>query len=98
MNTTFVDSFNNQTFNEDGDKSAILTIKFYNPPDLIFQNLPLKGKVKKIEVNRMRNGFFIDTLTSVDIQEIVKIVGKVIEIYEGVIYRKNFKIVHLEKI
>ena len=40
----------------------------------------------------MRNGYFIDTLTSVDIQEIVKIGGKVIEIYEIVIYRENFKV------
>ena len=40
----------------------------------------------------MRNGYFIDTLTSVDIQEIVKIGGKVMEIYEGVIYGENFKI------
>ena len=40
----------------------------------------------------MRNGYIIDTLTSLDIQEIVKIGGKVIEIYEGVIYRDNFKV------
>ena len=40
----------------------------------------------------MRNGYIIDTLTSVDIQEIVKIGGRVIEIYEGVIYREDFKI------
>ena len=39
----------------------------------------------------MRNGYIIDTLTSVEIQEIVKIGGKKIEIYEGVIYRENFK-------
>ena len=39
--------------------------------------------VKKLEVNRMRNGYIIDTLTSVDIPEIVKSGGKVIEIYEG---------------
>ena len=26
MNDVYVDAFNNQTFNEDGDKSAILTI------------------------------------------------------------------------
>ena len=39
----------------------------------------------------MRNGCIIDTLTSVDIQEFVKIGGKVIEIYEGVIYREYFK-------
>ena len=46
----------------------------------------------------MRNGYIIDTLTSVDIQEIVKIGGKVIEIYEGVIYRENFKIPPFRKV
>ena len=40
----------------------------------------------------MRNGYIVDYLTFVDIQEIVKIGGKVIEIYEGVIYRENFKV------
>ena len=40
----------------------------------------------------MRNVYIIDTLTSVDIQEFVKIGGKVIEIYEGVIYKENFKV------
>ena len=54
--------------------------------------MPIKEKEKKIEINRMRNGYIVDTLTSVDIQEIVKIGGKVIEIYEGVIYRENFKV------
>ena len=39
----------------------------------------------------MRNGYIIDTLTSVDICEIVQTGGKVIEIYEGVIYQENFK-------
>ena len=38
----------------------------------------------------MRNGYNIDTLTSVDFCEIVKVGGKVIEIYEGVIYPENF--------
>ena len=98
MNDVYVKAFNDQTFNEDGDESAILTIKYYNPPDLIFQHLPVKEKVKKIEVNRMRNGYIIDTLTSVDIQEIVKIGGKVIEIYQGVIYRENFKISPFRKV
>ena len=98
MNDIYVEAFNNQTFNEDGDESAILTIKYYNPPDLIFQYLPVKEKVKKIEVNRMRNGYIIDTLTSVDIQEIVKIGGKVVEIYEGVIYSENFKISPFRKV
>ena len=92
MNDVYIEAFNNQTFNEDGDESAILTIKYYNPPNLIFTHLPVEEKVKNVEVNRMRNGYIIDTLTSVDIQEIVKIGEKVIEIYEGVIYRENIKI------
>ena len=59
--------------------------KNYNPPNLIFQHLPEKEKVKNIEFNKMRNGYIIDTLTSVDISEIVKIGGKVIESCQGVI-------------
>ena len=78
MNDVYVEAFNNQTFYQDGDESAILRIKYYNPPDLIFQHLPVKEKVKTIEVYGMRNGYIIDTLTSVDICEIVKIDGKVI--------------------
>ena len=39
----------------------------------------------------MRNGYIIYTLTSIDVQEIVKIGEKRIEIYEGVIYGENFK-------
>ena len=69
-----------------------MKIKNYNPENLIVQHLPVKEREKKIESNRMRNGWKIDTLTSVDIREIVKIEGKVIEIYEGVIYRENFKV------
>ena len=87
MNDELVKEFNNQTFN----KSAILKIKYCNPPDIILQHLPVKEEVNKIEVNRLRNGYITDTLTSVDIQEIVKIGGKIIEIYEGVIYQENFK-------
>ena len=80
MNIVYVEAFNNQTFNQDGDESAMLRIKYYNPPDLIFQHLP----VKNVEVNRKRTGYIIDTLTSVDICEIVKTGGIVTEIYEGV--------------
>ena len=46
----------------------------------------------------MRNGYVIDTLTSVKIQEIVKIGGKVIENYEGDIYRENFKVGPFRKV
>ena len=46
----------------------------------------------------MRNGYIIDYLTSVDIQEMVKIGGRVKEIYEGVIYRENLKLSPFRKV
>ena len=98
MNDVYVEAFNNQNFNQDGDESAILTIKYYNPPDLIFQHLPAKENIRKVEVNRLRNRYNIDTLTSVDLQEIVEIGRKVVEIDEGVIYRKNLKISPVKKV
>ena len=38
----------------------------------------------------MRNGYVADTLTSIYIQEIVRIGGKMNKFHEGVIYRENF--------
>ena len=95
MNNELVEKFNNQTFTQG---SAILNIKSFNPKNLIVHYLPVKEKVKTIEINRMRNGYLIQVLTSVDIREIVKIGGRVNEIYEGVIYRENFKINPFEKV
>ena len=46
----------------------------------------------------MMNGYIIEHLTVVDIQEIVKIGGKVIDIYEGVIYRENIKMSPFRKV
>ena len=98
MKNFYVEAFNSQTFNENGNESAILRIKSYNPPDLLFEHLPVKGKMKNIEVHRLRNAYIIDTLTSVDIQEIVRIGGKVIRIYEGAIYRENINILPFRKV
>ena len=95
MNNELVEKFNNRTFTQG---SAILKIKYYNPKNLIVQHIPIKEKEKKTEINRMRNGYIIDTLSSVDIQEIVKIGGRVEEIYEGVIYRENFKVSQFRKV
>ena len=92
MNDIFVEAFKNHLFNQDGNEAAILGTKYYNPLNLKFQHLPVKEKVRKIEVSRMRNGYILDTLTSVDICEIGKIGEKVIDFYEGVFYRENFKI------
>ena len=72
------------------NRSAFLTIKYHNPENLIFQHLPIKEKIKNPyknnrfeEINRMRNGIVIDTLTSVDIVEIVKCGGVILEVFEG---------------
>ena len=46
----------------------------------------------------MRSGYIIDHIISVDNQEIVEIGGKVVEIYEVVIYRDNFKITPVRRV
>ena len=88
MNDELVEKFNNQTFTQG---SAILKIKYYNPKNLLVQHLPVIEKEKKIEINRMRNGYNIEYLTSVDIEEIFKIGARVIKTYEGDFYRENSK-------
>ena len=95
MNDKLVEKFNNQAFVQG---SAILKIKCYNPKKLIVQHLPVKERVKKKEINRSRKGYISTNLTSVDIQEIVKIGGKVIENKEGVIYRESFKVSPFKKV
>ena len=52
MNDVYVEAFNNQTLKQDGNESAILKIKFYNPLDFIFQHLPVIVKVRKKKVIR----------------------------------------------
>ena len=46
----------------------------------------------------MRNGYILDTLTSADFHEIVKVGCKTIQVYEGVIYRENFKVSSFRKV
>ena len=95
MSDDLVEKFITGNFTEG---SAILKTKIYNPKNLIVQHLPIKEREKKIEINRVRKVYITDTLTSVDIQEIVKIGGKVLENFEGVIYREIFKISPVRKV
>ena len=95
INDEIVKNFNEGNLTQG---SAILKIKHYDPKKLVVQHLPVKDRVKKLEINRMRNCYFVDTLTSVDIQEIVKIGGKVIENYGGVFYRETFKVSLFKKV
>ena len=69
---------------------CFLTVKFHNPGNLVFQHLPVKEKIKNPyknnrleELERLRNGVIIDTLTSVDTAGIVKYGGIVLEVFEG---------------
>ena len=72
------------------NRSSFLTVEYHNPENLIFQHLRVKDKIgnpykntRSEQVIRMRNGVIIDTLTSVDIVEIVKFGGIILEVYEG---------------
>ena len=49
MNDVYVEAFNNQFFNQDGNESAIFEINYYNTPDLIFQHLPVKENLKLLD-------------------------------------------------
>ena len=89
MNDGLVEKFNNQTFTQG---LAVLKIKYHNLKILIVQHVPIQEKVKKIDVSRMRNGFIVVTLTSVDLPDIFKSGVKVNEEYENVIYCENFKV------
>ena len=89
MNDAICYLFNSGRWNE-LNRSAFLTIKYHNPENLVFQHLPIKEKINNPyknnrfeEINRMRNGIIIDTLTSVDIVEIVKCGGVILEVFEG---------------
>ena len=69
---------------------ASLTVNYHIPNVLVFQRVLVKEEIKNPyknnrleEVNRIRNGIIIDTLTSVDIVEIVKCFGIFLEVLDG---------------
>ena len=64
MNKKLLKRFNTGNFTQG---SAIFKLKYYNPTTLIVQHLPIKETEKNLETIRMRNGYFMDTLASVDI-------------------------------
>ena len=81
--------FNTGKWNE-LNRCAYLTVKYHNPENLVFHHLPIKKKIENPyknnrleEINRMRNGVMLDTLTS-DIVEIVKYGGFILEVFEDV--------------
>ena len=89
MNDAVCYLFNSGKWNQ-LNRSGFLTIKYHNPDNLFFQHLPVKEKVKNPykknrlkEINRMRNGIIMNTLTSIDIVEIVRCGGVILEVFEG---------------
>ena len=67
---------------------AFLTVKHHNPENLVFEHLSTKEKTRSPykndrleEIKRMRIGIIMDTLTSVDIVEIVKCGGIILEVF-----------------
>ena len=70
--------------------SAFLTVKYHNPENLIFQKVPKKEKINSLskkntleEIDRSRNGIYIDTLNSADIVDTVKCGEDISEVNEG---------------
>ena len=81
--------FNSERWNAINRK-AFLTVEYHNPENLVFEHFPVKKKIESPnennileEINTMRNGIIIDTLTSVDVVEIVKCGGVILEAYEA---------------
>ena len=93
MKDELVEIFDNQTFTQG---STSLKIIYHIPKNLIV-HLPIKERVKQMEINRMQKGYIVDVLTSVVIQELIKIGGKLIETYDGIIYWEDFKVSPFKK-
>ena len=70
------------------NKTGFFKVKYHNPENLILQHMAVKEDVynetknKSENVNRFRNGDITQHLTSVDIEEVVRIGGIVEEFYE----------------
>ena len=72
-------------------KTGFFKAKYHNPENLILQHMGVKEEVfdetknKHEPVNRFRNGDITQHLTSIDVEEIVRIGGIIKNIYEGFI-------------
>ena len=71
------------------NRNGFPTVKYHNPENLVFQQVPVQEKFNNScrndrleDINRMKNGLIIDTLTIVDSAEIVKCGGVILEIFE----------------
>ena len=60
--------------------------------NLVLHHITVNEKPRKGEFNKQRKGNITDALTSIDNQEIVEIVRRVSEIYDGKLYKEMFKV------
>ena len=73
------------------NNSIFFDVKYYNPENIISQHMSVKEQnfnaIKKRweEVNRFRNGYIRQHLTSIDIEGIVRVGGVITEFFEGFI-------------
>ena len=71
------------------NKTGFFKVKYYNPENIVFQHMSVKEKVfndrknRYEEINRFGNGEIVQHLTSVDIEEVVRSGGYIVEILEG---------------
>ena len=52
MNDDYVKALNNQTFNQDGNESAVLKPKYYNPPNRLILYFNIYRLRKKSKIRR----------------------------------------------
>ena len=83
------------------NKSGFLKTNYYNPKDIVFQHLGVKVTVfnehknRYGKINRFRNWHITQYLTSVDIEELVRVGSVILEFYEGFIC-DNLEFNHLQ--
>ena len=90
MNDAVCSLFNSGRWNE-LKRFVFLTVNYHKPENLVFQHFSVKEKIENPyksnsseEIFRMRNGIIIDTLTCVDLVEIVNYGSIILEVFEGV--------------